>query len=347
MDKYENFGRDGSFYHIPKDQHALILRLLNGEKVEGLDEGSIKAILNKVSEIEAATGQKFEEVVQPSVSDYAEVQQGKILETLDNHEKDLKQENEALKDQIRADHEPSLAEGLKATGVAVAVGAAVGFVSGSIKKYTKEGKNIFRGDFTAEDWKEVGGDTLKAGLLGGLSGGAIYALTNYAELSAPFAGAFVAAVKGLAPLVNDYRAGKISFDALVDGGMFVCSDVALVGVCTVAGQTLIPVPVLGAVLGSVAGKVLSTVLSGQLKGLQAAVDARMNAAMTRLDVAYQSVVTRLVAEFERLGELTRAAFDLSTNERLVERSLELARAYGVNEALLMKNEADLDAFMLS
>lgn len=348
MGKYENFGRDGSFYHIPKDQHELILKVIKGE-VEGLklNEKSIKAILSKVSEIEAATGQKFEDVVQPSVSGYAEVQQGAIHQTLDNHENDLKEESEALKGQIRADHEPSLAEGLKATGVAAAVGASVGFVAGSIKKYTKEGKNIFKGDFTAKDWKEVGGETLKGGLLGGVSGGAIYALTNYAALSAPLAGAFVAAVKGLAPLVSDYRAGKLSFDALVDGGMLVCSDVALVGVCTVAGQTLIPVPVLGAVLGSIAGKVLSKVLSGQLEGLQAAVDARMASAMARLDAAYQSVVATITAEFERLGDLTRAAFDLSLNEKLVERSLELARAYGVEDVILMKNEADLDAYMLS
>jgi len=188
---------------------------------------------------------------------------------------------------------------------------------------------------------------LKGGLLGGVSGGAIYALTNYAELSAPFAGAFVAAVKGLAPLVADYRAGKISFDALIDGGMFVCSDVALVAICTTAGQALIPVPALGAVLGSIAGKVMSGILSGQLKGLQAAVDARMNAAMAGLDAAYHSVVSKFVAEFDRLGELTKAAFDLSNNERLVERSLDLARVYGVEEALLIKNDADLDEYMLS
>lgn len=345
MEKYENFGRDGSFYHIPKDQHALILRALNGEKIDGLNDASVKSLLEKAKEIEAATGKSFSDVVKPSVSTYSEVQQGKIGETLERHEQDLKKENEALKEQIRVEHEPSLAEGLKAAAGAAAVGAAVGFASAVYKKH-QEGKNIFKGEFTAEDWKDVGGDAFKAGMLGGVSGGAIYALTNYAELSAPFAGAFVAAVKGLAPLVSDYRAGKISLDALVDNGLFVCADVAIVGICTAAGQALIPVPVLGAVVGSIAGKVLSSVLAGQTKGLVAAIEARTNVAMQKLDNAYQRVVARITDEFERLGELMTAAFDLSNNEALVQRSLELARVHGVAEENLLHNHSELDAFML-
>lgn len=342
---YESFGRDDSFYHIPKDQHGVILKLINGETVEGLSAKSAKTILAKVAEIEATTGKTFQEAVQPSVSTYAEVQQGKIVQTLNAHEEDLKQENKALKDQIQADHEPSLGEGLKAAGIGAAVGASVAFATTAIRKY-KEGKNIFKGEFTANDWKEAGLSSVKAGALGGVSGGAIYGLTNYAGLSAPFAGAFVAAVKGLAPLVNDYRAGKLSMDGLIDGGMFVCSDVALVGLCTAAGQALIPVPALGAVVGSIAGKVLSSVLAGKVKGVQAAVDRRMAQAMDKLDEAYQKVVKRITAEFKRLGALTEAAFDESRNEQLVENSLALARAYGVEEHLLIKNHAELDDYML-
>lgn len=345
--KYPGFTQNGEgFYHIPKDQYETILKLMNGEQIKGLSAKTTKAILEKVSEIEKVTGQSFKEVVQPSTSTYAEVQQGKIVETLNNHEDDLKDQSEQNKEQIRLDHEPSLMEGLKATGIAAAVGAAVGFTTDVIKKY-KQGKNIFKGDFTAEDWKEVGLTSLKSGALGGAFGAAIYALTNCAGLSAPFAGAFVAAVKGLVPLVNDYRQGKITFDALLDNGMFVCTDVALVGICTAAGQALIPVPILGAVIGSVAGKVLSSLLTGKVKGVQAALEARMTAAMEQLDAAYQQVVARMTAEFERLGDLTTAAFDLDRNELLVERSLTLAREYGVAEHLLIKTDDDLDAFMLS
>jgi hypothetical protein len=39
-------------------------------------------------------------------------------------------------------------------------------------------------------------------------------------------------------------------------------------------------------------------------------------------------------------------FDLSTNVRLIVRSVELARAYGVPQATLIKSEAELDTYML-
>ncbi len=36
MNKYTSFGRDGSYYHIPKDHYETITKVMNGESVEGL-----------------------------------------------------------------------------------------------------------------------------------------------------------------------------------------------------------------------------------------------------------------------------------------------------------------------
>ena len=66
------------------------------------------------------------------------------------------------------------------------------------------------------------------GFVGGaVAGGAIYALTNYAEMSAPFAGAIVSAAKGMASLSTDLAAGRISSDEFVDLGLIVCAEAAL------------------------------------------------------------------------------------------------------------------------
>jgi hypothetical protein len=340
MDMYKDF--DG-FYHIPKDQHAQILEILKGNPGE-LSEKTLRAIHEKVAQIELATGKPFTEVVQPSVSTYGEVQLGKVGETVDHHEQDLKQDNEALKDQIALEHEPSLAEGLKAAGGAAAVGAALSLTMNVWKKY-RDGKNVFAGDFTLEDWKEVGLSTVKGGTGGAIAGGAIYALTNCAEMAAPFAGAFVSAAKGMASLVADYHAGKLSLDALIDNGMFVCSDAAIVGLCTATGQTIIPVPVLGAVLGSIAGKFLSTFIGKKAREVTDRLAERMSRIVAALDEEVRKVLNVLEEEFDRLGELTTIAFDLSANVCLLDASLALARAHGVHEALLIRNEADLDAFM--
>ncbi len=87
MDKYANFGRDGSYYHIPKDSHETILKILNGESVEGLSQKTINALTQKVQEIEQKAGQAFTEVVKPGLSNYVEVQQGNITSTLEKHQK--------------------------------------------------------------------------------------------------------------------------------------------------------------------------------------------------------------------------------------------------------------------
>lgn len=345
MGDYEDFGKDGSFYHIPKDQHDQILRVIKGD-TDGLNSRSVRAILEKVEKIQQETGKPFEEVVRPSVSTYGGVQQGQVHDTLTSHEDDLKQQNEALKEQIAREHQPSLSEGLRATAGAAAVGAAVGFASAAFAKY-KEGKNIFKGEFTRKDWEEVGVQSLKGGATGAVSGAALYMLTNCAGLSAPFAGAFVTAVKGLAPLIQDYTAGKISLDTLIDEGMFVCSDVAIVGICTAVGQAVIPVPILGAVIGSIAGKVLSSCLGNKVRAARAKIENRMKVALERLDDAFRKKVAAIEAKFDRLGALTKAAFDLSHNAKLLEASINLAREYGVADSLLLKNETEVDAYFLT
>jgi len=109
MDKYPKFGRDGSYYHIPKDEFQTIEKIINGESVSGLNQKTINAIQDKVAKIEDDTGKSFTEVVKPGVSDYAEVQQGKVSETLDKHKEEISEENKEIKEKISQDHEASLA----------------------------------------------------------------------------------------------------------------------------------------------------------------------------------------------------------------------------------------------
>lgn len=344
LEKYKHFGRDGSFYVIPKDQHEEILRVLNGDTA-GLSTRTVDCILEKVRVIKEETGKSFQEAVQPSVSTYADVQLGKVDSTIDKHEDVLSERNDERNEQIVQDHTPTWAEGAKATAAAGAVGASIGFAVAAFKKY-REGKNIFRGDFNRQDWKDVGGETLLAGVGGAVTGASVYVLTNCAELSAPLAGAFVSAVKGVAPLVAAHRRGEMTTAELVDAGLFVCSDVAIVAGCTAAGQALIPVPVLGAVIGSLAGKVLSHVLSKQLKGATRAIEDRVAGFLKDLDAQSKALINSIVASFERLGDLTVTAFDRTLNIGLVEASVQLARAHGVDEAKLLKGVGDLDRFML-
>ncbi|MEN9373442.1 MAG: hypothetical protein RIR79_994 [Pseudomonadota bacterium] len=345
MDKYSNFGRDGSFYHIPKDTYETIENIRMGLPIDGLSEKSKVAIINKIQEIEQQTGQSFEQVVKPATSNYADVQQGKVVETLDNHQNNLKQDNEKIKDSIKDEHKPSLEGAAQAAVIAGAVGGAISLGSAIYSKY-KQGKNPFKGEFSQEDWKEVGVTTAKGAGGGAITGGAIYLLTNNAALSAPFAGAIVSAAKGISSLMSDYRAEKITFEEFTDLGLIVCAESAIVGLATAAGQTLIPIPILGAVIGSLAGKILAEFATGKGKEIAKRIRKEMADYISIIDANYKSIIRAIDIEFSRLGKLTEAAFDLKYNMDLIFSSANLARAYGVVEKNIIISHSELDAFML-
>lgn len=115
------------------------------------------------------------------------------------------------------------------------------------------------------------------------------------------------------------------------------------------GQTLIPIPVVGALLGSIAA---STVLSLGKDMLNRHERARMDdyqrrvdAFIATLDAQYRETLDALMAEYRRLGELQDYAFDLNLNIRLrFESSVELARFAGVAETEILHSESEIDDF---
>lgn len=344
MHDYPSFGKDGAFYHIPKDTWQEIQDILDGKPVEGLKSTTIEAIKAKVAEIERETQRPFAEVVRPGISDYKDVQLGKINETLDKHDQELASQNDAKRTQIIGDHQPSLAEGMRATAMGAAVGGAFALGTGIYLKY-RDGKNIFRGDFDAQDWQDVGLNSLKGAAVGGVSAGAIYTLTNCASIGAPFASALVTATKGVASLALSYQRGEIDLDEFTNLGLIICAESAIVGAMTVAGQALIPVPVLGALIGSISGKFMVTVAKSLDGKARHALQARMDEFARRLNALEQQVLNRILSEFAALGELTAAAFNVDNNLKLLEASITLAQAHGVEKDKIIKNADDLDAFM--
>lgn len=345
MDKYENFGRDGTYYHIPKDQYSTIDRILKGEEIEGLSPRSIEAIKTKAEEIERLSGKSFDEVIKPGESEYAEVQLGRIKETLDKHEVSLKEQQEARKDQIAQEHQASFADGLKAAGVGALIGGGFSLGTSLYQKY-KEGKNVFHGELTEEDWKNVGIDTAKGLVAGGVTAGAIYYLTNFCDQSAPLASAVVSAIKGVGSLAVSLGTGDIDSAAFIELAMFTCAESAVVYIGALAGNAIIPVPVLGTMIGSIASRMIFDFLVGDNKQLAHKMKVEMDSYIKQLDARYQAVTARIIAAFDRLDSLTEQAFDLSINVSLLERSVALAEAHGVPAEKIIRNHDDLNDFIL-
>lgn len=346
MDTYPDFTQGESFYHIPKDSWQTIKDVIDGKPVEGLSEKTVQAIRDKVTEIESVTGRHFDDVVRPGISDYKDVQWGNIDETLDKHDQQLAEQNEAKKAEIIDDHLASLSEGLRVTAMGAAFGGFFALGTGMYRKY-RNGKNIFRGEFDVQDWQDVGLDVLKGASIGGVSAGAIYTLTNYASMGAPFASALVTAAKGVGSLAISYQQGEINLDEFMDLGLIVCAESAIVGAMSVAGQALIPVPVLGALIGSISGKFMVTVAKNMDGKVRQALEAKMEDFTRRLNDIELRTLKRILSEFAALGELTAAAFNVENNRQLLEASITLAEAYGVEKDKIIKNVNELDAFMMA
>src|SRR5690606_10711698 len=259
LEKYPDMAKDGGLM-FPSDRYETVMRVLNGEETE-LNGRSQQAIRDWVAKIEEMTGKKFEEAVTPSISTYDEVQLGGAEDTLDNHEAELEDINAEHTERIELEHGPSLAGADQAAAIA---GAVSSVITTGMTIYTKarEGKNVFRGEFTTDDWKDVGFSGAKGFVGGAVTGGAIYGLTNYAGMAAPFASAVVSAGKGLSLLSYEFMAGSISSAEFLDMGMCLCAESAIVGLATAAGQAVIPIPILGGIIGSISGRMMLQLSQG-------------------------------------------------------------------------------------
>jgi len=360
MGKYENFGRDGSFYHIPKDQYETIEKIMNGESIEGLTQRSINKIKETISEIELKSDQPFTDVVKSGISNYDEVQLGVIHRTIDGHEEviEVKQEEikssinddaERKRESIEADHQPSLDEAFTVVGIGAAIGGLSSVVLNIYQK-RKEGKDI--SSFSSDDWKSVGVDFSKGAVKGGVTGGIIYGITNYSDIGAPIASAMVSASFGIAKLAESYKKGEISQNEYMDQGQLLCLDSGAVALGATAGQVLIPIPVVGALVGTYATKIFMEIsakhLSEKSNEIEKILNQEYNEEMARFDVHYQELIKEIVEEYEHVGGIMKMAFNFDMNNSVLNlnASIELAKLHGVEEKRILRTDNDFKDYFL-
>jgi len=257
LEKYPDFIESGGTYVIPKDQYAQISNWLDMPaqelaKLTNEDGGRIaRNLVKKIREFEAANGVDFKDAVQPATVTYQEVQLGNADKTIEAKEGEIAEKDGERREIITEKAKPSLAEGLKAAGIAALIDGVISFASAVLEKF-KEGKKL--SEFTEEDWNGI---LVKSGIgliRGGITGLGIYALTNYAEMSAGIAGAFVAAAFGMVRETVKLAKGEISAEQFVEGIGDVIVNSAVAGVGAAIGQAIIPIPVVGAFIGSVAAQ---------------------------------------------------------------------------------------------
>jgi hypothetical protein len=186
---------------------------------------------------------------------------------------------------------------------------------------------------------------------GAIAGGALYLLTNATDLAAPFAGSTVSALMGIGALLRQYHEGKICDEDFVSLSLLVASEAAIIGLATAVGQTLIPVPLLGAFVGSIAGKLVTSALKGSLENLEQSLINRLQEYEAKffegIERQYRSMIDQVDQYFEDLGLILQRSLDETLNVSIrFEASVVLARKLGVSETQVICTVDELDQFMM-
>ena len=294
---------------------------LNGQPLTSNQVQKIKQIIEEESNIRGLSWDKW---MQSSVLKYDQVQREAIDRTFTEETDNIKRQtseqkseisNKANTDKAAAYHkaQPNLGEANKAAGVGAAIQGGLNF--------------------------------------GGFSGYAIYGLTNVCHLSAPSAGAIASGTFGLIDAVMKFRSGEIDDDGFLSLVTINALDATGAAVGAAIVQTLIPVPVVGALIGSiVASNVLGlgkNILSARERAIIAEYQRKADLFVANLDVQYAQILETLLDKYRKLGELQTYAFNLDLNIQLrFAASVDLARFIGVSETEILHNEAEIDDFFL-
>ena len=347
-EKYQDFPSEYGRYHIPRDQYQQFEELRETGEIEGLSDRSAATIQRRVEVFERSTGRSADDLIEPGDASYPEVQRGRIHDTLQDRENRLARENEDRREAARAEHGASLI-GL---GTAAAIGATAGGGVGlaqAIWVKCREGKSPFRGGFSIQDWQDIGVVAAQGAGGGAVAGSTVYVLTNSTALAAPFAGSLVGGLMGVGGLLRDHHAGTINGDQFVEMSHIVAMDAAIAGLAAAAGQTLVPIPMLGALLGSLAGKLVASALKDGLGESASALSEKLaeyeREALEQLNEEQRALMQRLDAWFGNLERLAATAFDPESNTKLLEASVQAAKRLGVPEESILRTTDDVDAFI--
>ena len=259
-DKYPYWGKDGSYYVIPKDQYVIFEQVMKSDKLalenieyngRRLRLSTLENIQEKGNEIVRRTGKSFDTVIKPSEYTYGEVQLNTASKTLDVLETTAK--NKSINTAI-------IAANLKTLGKATPVGAGIDAVIScgySIYEKTSDGRSIE--SFTDEDWKDVGLDSLVGAPSGAGTGAATYLFTILG-MPAAFAAVIVFTIFQTSALYLKYSNDEITLDEMLMQSLEACAFSSVLAAGAIVGHMAIPVPIVGMIVGSTATMIVVMVV---------------------------------------------------------------------------------------
>ena len=344
LERYPDFIRNGGKYQIPKDFYASLQKYATMSPEQGSRlAGAERRLYVAIQEFVEKSGIDIKDI-EPAVIDYNDVQKGKINETIENEENSIKDKDQERRDDAHQQSKPSLQEGLKVTAISAGIEGGMSFCL-SISKKLKSGKKIPK--FTTEDWQDVGIDTAVGGGKGAIRGASIYGLTNFTATPAAVASALVTATFGVVSQARLLHQGKISNEDFIINSEVVCLDVTISAISSLIGQTMIPIPVLGAVIGNAAGMFMYGIAKNNLSQKEQALISNFNSDMKllneQLDAQYFAIIEELIQEFAKYKSVLDLAFDMDVNVAFAG-SIALAQYVGCADNKILWNKQAVDTY---
>ena len=345
FEKYPDFIDNGGKYQIPKDYYNAFQKYATMSPEEGgrLTNEEGRRLYVSVQKFLVESGVDVKDI-EPTVVDYSEVRQGAISDTINKEQESIEETDQNRRDKFHEESKPTLQEGLKVTAISAAIEGGMSFCLGVAMKM-KSGKKLC--EFTEQDWKDIGIDTVKGTGKGAVRGASIYTLTNFTATPAAVASALVTASFGMAAQAQLLRRGKITPDEFIENSEVVCLDVTVSAIASVMGQVLIPVPVLGAVVGNAVGMFMYGIakdnLSKQEQALIHGFNDNIQKLNEQLDAHHKALIDLLNQEFAKFKSVAELAFDLNVNVAFAG-SVTLAQYVGCSDQRILKYKTEIDNF---
>lgn len=340
----------GNKYIIPKDFYEKVRELL------ALDESQAARLTNSGDGLTRREWLRIKDFfdqhditiddIEPSQLDYDEVQQVSIVQTMDNEEAAIRQENERLRNKAYEESKPTLGQAAQATAVSAVVEGGTAFamaVTGKIR----EGKQLR--EFTPDDWSEVAKESGSGAMKGGIRGVSIYALTNFTATPGAVASSICTASFGVAEQAHKFRNREIDEIELIKSSEIVCLDAAVSALSSAIGQAVIPIPVLGAVIGNTVGTVIYQAAKDNLSEYEQKVLAEYAEQQKQLDAElkdeYGLLLDQIQNEMSEYISLLEIAFHPDPII-VLDGSIGLATVLGVPQNEILDTSEKLDAYFL-
>ena len=344
---YEDFVKNGGSYDIPKDQYDKMVEILYKYRNSPSQLSTSDYMLaKKIDEFLKTNDLELGRDINAAVVKYSDSQVNVAEKTVDREEINIRDKDREKRQEAYDKSKPSLEEGVKAAELSAAFEGGITFCISFAKK--RKEKNLR--DFTSKDWKEIGIDTGKGAVKGGIRGAVIYQMTNFTQTPACVASALVTAAYGVAAQVKSLENGSVSQEDFVINCETVCLDVTVSAIASLVGQTVIPIPVLGAVIGNVAGEFIYDLCkkegSRKADSIIEGYHKEINELNKELKEQYQKVIEEILEKFKEFSDIESLAFDEDVNKAF-NASIQLAEYVGVENTRILKTKEQIDDFFLN